>query len=169
MQFKTARLQEFINLSVELCGLSEFTLRGTGYAEAYYSTVISIVGQDTVDRLLNTFATLPANDQSARDKTLRTEILSDEEFGPIARNIIKLWYVSTWFELPRAWQDKFGPLANDRTFIPFTYAYAEGLLGPAVGAHPPGAKPPGYGSWAERPEILEFSGNDFLPVAGSQH
>jgi hypothetical protein len=74
----------------------------------------------------------------------------------------------TWFSGSHAinltgWGDKFGTLANDRTFIPFTYGYTEGLLGPAVGAHPQGAKPQGYDSWAEPPQILEFSGNDFLP------
>src|SRR5262249_56415818 len=89
-----------------------------------------------------------------KDKLLRSKILSDEEFGPIARNILKLWYVSTWFELPRSWREKFGPLVNDRTFIPFAYAYPEGLLWPVVGSHPAGAKAPGYASWTEAPKIL---------------
>ena len=32
-------------------------------------------------------------------------------------------------------------------------SYQEGLLWPAIGANPPGAKAPGYGSWAQPPRI----------------
>jgi hypothetical protein len=158
MAIDTAHLQKFLNLSVALCGFSEFTLRGTGYAERYFSTVEDIVGSDTLSRLLEAFHKLTADagaDAERKDKLLRSRILSHEELGPIARNILKLWYVSTWFELPRSWRDKFGPLVNDRTFIPDPYAYPEGLLWPAVGSHVQGAKAPGYGTWAEAPQILE--------------
>jgi hypothetical protein len=72
----------------------------------------------------------------------------------MSRNIIKLWYTATWFELPAAWKQKFGERPNDRTFIPYTYAYPESLLGPAVGAHPAGAKPTSHQSWMFPPEYL---------------
>ncbi len=147
-------LQQFINLSSELCGFSDFTLRGTGYATRYYSTVVDIVGQDVLDRMFNVYAKLPAHTSPIRDKALRAEILAHDEFGPIARNIMKLWYLSVWYELPRAWHEKYGMYNNDRTFIPFPYGYPEALLWPSVGAHVPGAKPTGYGSWAEPPQIL---------------
>lgn len=156
MPINTASLQEFLNLSVELCGFSEFTLRGTSYAEKYFSTVEEIVGSNRLSHLLKAFEQLMAEagaDAEKKDRLLRSRLLSHEEFGPIARNIVKLWYVSTWFELPRSWRDKFGPLVNDRTFIPDPYAYPEGLLWPAVGSHVQGAKAPGYGTWAEAPQI----------------
>jgi hypothetical protein len=35
-------------------------------------------------------------------------------------------------------------------------AYTEGLLWVAIGANPPGAKAPGYGSWARPPQIPAF-------------
>jgi hypothetical protein len=157
-----ALLDEFVDVSSELCGLSPFTLRGTGFAEGYYRTVVDIVGQDVMDRLLAGFAHLPVNDTAAREEALRVTILADAELGPVARNIIKLWYVSTWFELPAAWKETFGAFGSDRTYIPFTYAYPESLLFPAIGSHPAGAKPQGYGSWTEPPQILEFTGETRL-------
>jgi len=157
----SASKQGFVTLSSELCGFSELTLRGTGYADAYFAAVVDMVGNDLVEELLTTYGRLPA-DPEARDRTLRARILSDEKLGPIARNIVKLWYTSIWFELPDAWHKKFKTQREDRRFIPFTYAYREGLLAPAVGAHVQGAKPPGYGSWAERPVLLEFDGDPML-------
>jgi len=89
--------QAFIALSSELCGFSEVTLRGTGYAEAYFSTVLDIAGTAVVDELLTTYDRLPAGSPEARDSALRARILSDEKLGPIARNIVKLWYTSIWY------------------------------------------------------------------------
>jgi hypothetical protein len=142
--------ENFIQLSVRLCGISSFDLMGTGYARAYYETVESIVGPASLQRLLTMFASLPTNPQ-ASNQALSAEILSHDEFGPIARNIIKLWYTATWFKLPDDWHEKYGLYANDRDFLPYTYAYPESLLGPAVGAHPAGAKPTGHQSWTLPP------------------
>src|ERR1041385_7056743 len=96
-------LEGFLALSSELCGFSEFTLRGTGYADAYFATLNDMVGSELVNELLTAYGRLPANDPEKRDKEIRASILGDEKIGPIARNIIKLWYTSIWFELPPAW------------------------------------------------------------------
>lgn len=142
----------FIKLSADLCGIDEFTLRGTGCTDLYYSTIVGIVGQAVVDELLNAHAELPQPTESeARASALRSTILGDEKLGAVARNIIKLWYVSIWFELPREWRERFGVPPRDRTFIPAPYAYPEGLLWWSVGSHPAGAKATGYASWSEPP------------------
>lgn len=147
--------QRFITFSADLTGFAEFTLYGTGRAQEYFDTVQKVIGTELFKELLNVYRDVI--DQPAdKDSLLRTKILSSEKYGPIARNIIKLWYVSIWFELPADWREKFGPLVNDDTFVVSAYAYTEGLLGPAVGAHPQGAKPPGYGTWAYPPEIPKF-------------
>jgi hypothetical protein len=158
----TALLPEFINMSAELCGFSAYVHRGTGYSEAYYATTVGMVGQKTMEKLLEVYAALPVGDSKLRDEALRWRILSDLELGAVARNIIKLWYTGIWFELPQYWHDAYGTLQDDRRFIPFTYAYPEGLLGPSVGAHPQGAKAQGYASWSEPPEPLEFQGDPML-------
>jgi hypothetical protein len=152
--------ENFLLLSVQLCGISSFDLMGTSYARRYFETVESVVGRDLLHRLLDTFAALPTA-PAHRNEALRAAILNHAEFGPIARNIIKLWYTATWFQLPPTWRANFGDspgydFSKDQTRVPYTYAYAESLLGPAVGAHPAGAKPTGHQSWTLPPEYLSI-------------
>jgi hypothetical protein len=144
----TDPFEEFLLLSVQLCGISRFDLLGTGYAKPYFEKVKEIVGSDVLYRLLTTYADL------RDDREVRAAILNHPEFGPIARNIIKLWYAAAWFQLPFTWRQNFGERPLDRTFVPYPYAYPESLLGPAVGAHPAGAKPAGHQSWTLPPNYL---------------
>jgi hypothetical protein len=145
--------ENFLLLSVQLCGISGFDLVGTGYAKRYFETVEDIVGRDLLHRLLETFAALPIA-PTRRNAALQAAILNHPEFGPVARNIIKLWYTATWFQLPPTWRANFGARPKDETSVPYAYAYAESLLGPAIGAHPAGAKPTGHQSWTLPPEYL---------------
>ena len=84
---------------------------------------------------------------------LRRDIFGDSRLGPIARNVIKLWYVGIWYELPREWSDAYGQRERDTKFTVSPTAYTEGLLWPAMDANPPGAKAPGYASWTRPPRI----------------
>jgi hypothetical protein len=151
-QINQSELQDFLELSVVLTDFTEFQLRGTGQAELYYTTAVSIVGPAVFSELLAAFAKQERAPERL-ERGMRTEILSDEKLGPLARNIIKLWYIGTWYQLPGSWHERFGRAGEDRTFIPAPSAYVEGLLWSAIGAHPPGAKAPGYGTWTEAPVI----------------
>ncbi len=71
--------------------------------------------------------------------------------APIARNVIKLWYAGIWFELPPDWTDTYGALPTTARSPASPQAYPEALLWRAIGSNPPGAKAPGYGSWAFAP------------------
>lgn len=137
----------FLDLSVALTGFSRFDLYGTGQVFLYFDTIRDVIGEKMFGDLLQTFHDLESEDK------LRLEILGSEKFGPIARNIIKLWYVATWYKLPQEWRDVFGTKEKDKTFIPSPQAYPEGLLWPAIGTNPPGAKGPGYGSWSDPPSV----------------
>ena len=155
-QIDQIQLQQFLKLSAYLTDFAEFQLRGTGQAELYFSTAASIVGDGTMGELLETFCTVEGNalgDSAQLEKGVRGAILSDEKLGPLARNLIKLWYIGTWYQLPGSWRERFGVAAEDKTFIPSPSSYVEGLLWTAIGAHPPGAKAPGYGTWTEPPVI----------------
>ncbi len=149
----------FFDFSAALTGFSRFHLQGTGQASLYFETVRNIIGEDLFGELLQTFHRIDSEAKNSNDKSdkltdgLRTEIFGSERFGPIARNIIKLWYVATWYQLPQAWRDTFGTKEKDKTFIPSPQAYPEGLLWPAIGVNPPGAKAPGYGTWSEPPSV----------------
>ena len=150
------RLAKFLDFSAKLTAFRSFELQGTDQAEPYLSTVTDVVGQEILDELLETYvrAAGEAGDgDGALDRLIRRDILSDDKLGPIARNVIKLWYVGIWYELPSTWREAFGPRENDFTFMVSPVAYTEGLLWPTIGANPSGAKAPGYGSWAQPPRI----------------
>ncbi len=149
------RLADFLDLSSVLTGFSVFELHGTAQAEPYLSTLDTVVGPETVDELISAFTGVrdEAGEDEALEHGLRRAILSDEKLGPITRNLIKLWYVGTWHELPQDWRDVYGTKPEDRTHVVSPTAYTEGLLWPAVGANPSGAKPHGYGIWATPPRI----------------
>ena len=147
--------QRFLDFSSKVTAFSVFDLYGTGLAECYLSTVVRVLGQETLAELLDAY------DRTAGDAgTLRTEIFSDEKFGPVARNIIKLWYAGIWYELPSEWTESFGARENDGTFTASSQAYPEALLWRAIGANPPGAKAPGYGSWASPPAFPPIPGEE---------
>lgn len=150
--------QDFLSLSSVVTGFTAFQLQGTGQAESYFSTLIDILGEPTVVALLRTFRQVQqeaGEDAAALDRLLRAAIFSDEKLGPIARNLIKLWYVGTWYQLPAVWRGVFGELEKDTTVVVSPAAYTEGLLWPVIGANPAGAKGPGYGTWGAPPRIPE--------------
>ena len=148
------RLERFLNLSSDVTGFSHFDLVGTGQAHSFLGAVTGVLGDSLVDELLDAYVSLGEHDGvEERQAALRREIFSDEKFGPIARNLITLWYVGMWTELPAEWIDAYGARENDRTLMVSSAAYTEALLWPAIGANPPGAKGPGYGSWALPPKL----------------
>jgi hypothetical protein len=152
----TERAEAFLALSAALTGFPPYELRGTGQAESYLSTLDRLVGTHIVDEALAAFTGVARDtgtDAAALARGLRRQVFSDEKLGPVARRLVKLWYVGTWYELPHDWQESFGENDLDRTFVVSAGSYTEGLLWPAIGANPPGAKPPGYGTWADPPRI----------------
>ena len=146
-------LQDFLALSSALTGFSVFRLKGTGQAPRYLSTATRSSANRPFARCFPPFAVAAGDDQDALERGIRREILSDGKLGPVARNLIKLWYVGTWYALPVEWREAFATTDRDRTFVVSADAYTEGLLWPAVGANPSGAKPFGYGMWAMAPRI----------------
>jgi hypothetical protein len=156
------RLARFLNLSAELTAFSVFQLRGTGQAEAYLGAVERAIGVPMLTELLDAHAAIPSvndSDEGAIERRLqqvRQQIFGQEKLGAIARNIIKLWYIGTWYALPADWNDRYGSLAQNSDFVVSPSSYVEGLLWPAIGAHPEGAKAQGFGSWAQPPNIPTF-------------
>ena len=150
------QLQSFVAFSAAVTGFTQFDLRGTGQAEEYRSTVAEVAGDDVLTELLETWARVCDESQGDTGLTrdlLRRSIFSDLKLGPVARSVIKLWYVGIWYALPPEWIDSFGAREKDYTFTVSASAYTEGMLWPAIDGNPPGAKGPGYGSWTGPPRI----------------
>jgi hypothetical protein len=157
MHIDQQKFKDFLNLSVSLTGFSTFHLQGTGQASLYFSTMVDIVGEAMFFELLQTFRGIEAKangDEALVAETLRRDLLSSDKFGPLSRNLIKLWYVGTWYQLPSAWRDTFGAYENDTTFVVSPVAFTEGLLWPTLGVNPPAAKAQGFGTWGEKPSVL---------------
>jgi hypothetical protein len=148
-----ALLQRFLDFSAEVTAFSTLDLYGTGQAEPYLSAVVQVVGEQALAELLDAYERVPQADPQSRQTLLYQDVFSSEKLGPIARNIIKLWYAGVWYKLPQEWTESFGAREADVTFVVSPAAYAEGLLWRTIGANPPGAKAPGYGSWAAPPRI----------------
>ncbi|MDJ0738046.1 MAG: hypothetical protein QNJ47_28995 [Nostocaceae cyanobacterium] len=139
-------------------GFDQFHLQGTGQASLYFDTIRSIIGSNIFGEFLQIVHQLDERANSENNPSIliegvNLEILVSGKLGPIARNIIKLWYTATWYQLPDVWRDKFGARQNDTTFIVSPYAYPEGLLWVAIGVNPPAAKAPGYESWSYPPSV----------------
>lgn len=155
------RLGRFLEFSATATAFDVFALQGTGQAEPYLATVEGVTGPDLLDQLCATHERLREQAQGDRDAlrgTLRREIFADEKLGPLARNIIKLWYSGIWYQMPAVWRERFANSERDYTHMVSAASYTEGLLWPAIGANPNGAKAPGYGSWARPPRIPSVDG-----------
>jgi hypothetical protein len=145
--------EDFYALSVVLTGYSAFELHGTGVGDEYFNTVKHVVGDDMLTELLTTYRQVEekaAGDESKLEQLMRSEILSSTKLGPIARNIIQMWYVGNWYELPDAWYAAYHTTGNVRhTHVISAQAYQEGLVWKAMETKPMGAKWPGFGTWGE--------------------
>lgn len=151
-------LVEFVTLSAILTGFEQVELWGTGMAKDYFQTVTGVVGGDVAGQLLAVGAAIQERwrgDPGELDAAVRAEILASPKLGPVARNVIQLWYLGSWIQLPQAWRSEFGTSPADTTRVVSAAAYQQSLVYDAMAAHPPGAKQPGFGSWAVAPESIE--------------
>lgn len=140
------RLDDFIALSVALTGFGRLQLLGTGVGPEYLRVLDSIVPDGIVSALLREGASLPPGDDAATAR-----LLDDAVLGPVARNIIVMWYSGTWNALPERWREANGRAAGDVSRVISAAAYLAGLQWAAAGAHPAGASPGGFGSWSSPP------------------
>jgi hypothetical protein len=159
----TDTFEEFLLLSVDLTAFERTDLLGTGLAQDYLDKVRAACGDGVVAALLGAYRAARADaagdagsyDRARLDRALRHRVFSDDRLGPVARAVIKLWYAGMWYALPPEWTDCYGAQAAAETSTVTAASYQEGLLWRAIAANPPGAKAPGYGSWAQPPRIDE--------------
>ncbi len=154
-------IEQFVALSVILTGFDEAELHGTGMLPTYYGLIPSTIGEELFGRLLTRWSDIQVRgggDPPFLEQLVKTELLEDATLGPIARNLAALWYLGMWNQLPAEWRDANGAWAGDQTYIISPRAYSAGLVWKAIHSHPPGAKQPGFGSWALKPDAVEEEG-----------
>lgn len=148
------RLNVFVRLSAILTGFREVELWGTAMAEPYLRQVRLVGGEARVAKLLDAAGKVLDGSRRGRpavEHDIQATILAHDEFGPVARNVIKLWYTGVWNQLPQTWWERYGAGERDTEHVISAAAYHEGLVWTAMGAHPRGAKPQGFGAWALPP------------------
>ena len=157
-------VERFLALSAALTGYDTTALRATGMLETYWDTVTRVVGGRLTGELLSAWDEVLAASGGLPERIhegLERRVLDDDDLGPVARNVVVLWYVGQWTQMPRAWRDRHGASAEDGTRVVSPAAYREGLVWDAIAAHPMGAKQQGFGAWALPPR-----GVDTLPPEG---
>ena len=132
---------QFLRLSAVLTGYDETSLLGTGMVQAYYDELGQIIGARELGSLL-------AAADRADEHHFAKAILGSDRYGPVARNLLTMWYLGSWSQLPRAWREAYGATSYDTDHVVSAAAYREGLVWPAAGTHPMSAKQQGFASWA---------------------
>ncbi len=147
-------LDDFVSLSAALTGFSVAQLQGTGMAPTYLDELVAIVG-DRLTIALTRAGSLALRWPDAVEDQLRLRIMEDPDLGPLARNLTVLWYTGSWNQLPADWRERNGASSLDSDRLLSAQSWTEGLMWPAIGAHPTGAKPPGFASWTRPPSLEE--------------
>ena len=142
-----SRAALFLQLSSDLTGFDRFELAGTDMAETYLATLDLILPPGLLDRIM-----ADRYDPDAIPRGLHS-LFDDPEAGPVARNIILLWYRGTWTALPEAWRTAYGASPLDIDHLVSGAAYRAGLQWAAAGGHPAGADAQGYAAWAAPPAV----------------
>lgn len=155
---KQAQFEEFLALSAVITGYNRVDLLGTGLAWDYFTTMTDIIGEEICLGLwLETQRILAESEEESKiELAIRHHLLSSEKFGPVVRNLIKLWYLGQWDEMPSNWREVFGQSPRDINFIISAGSYKSGLIWDAIGAHPMGARQTGFGSWSHPPSPPDF-------------
>jgi hypothetical protein len=153
-------VRRFVALSAALTGYDDAELWGTGMVNAYLDHVWRAVGPRVLGDLLSAWANVVelSRGEPPAEALIAELILDSHTLGPVARNVVVLWYLGERTQLPADWRDAHGADAVDMSGIVSPEAYAQGLVWEAIGTHPQGAKMPGYGSWALPPKQLRGDG-----------
>jgi hypothetical protein len=134
------RSEQLLQLSSRLTGFSTFLLRSTGMLDAYLEALDARLPAGLLDELL-------ASDDD--DATM-----DNPKLGPVARNVILMWYCGAWMLLPDEWSAAYGTKDKNLGGVISAAAYQAGLQWVVAGAHPAGAQQQGFGAWSRKPEAL---------------
>jgi hypothetical protein len=146
-------LAAFVGLSALLTGYRPDDLAPPampdGVAEEHFRTVREGAGVDVVDRLLSAYLAIVAasgGERAREEQGVSDRILADPVLSPVARRIVRLWYLAAWY-------DDEPPTGAGR--IVSAAAYTKSLAWRAIGAHPMGYSELPYGHWAVPPPADE--------------
>ena len=149
-------IDAFLAMSVALTGVTRIELVQKALAESYLDQVIRAVGEQITAELLDRARLIlqrGVENQEQLRSDLRLKLLGDQKLGPVARGVIKVWYLGQWEALPEWWRKQYAPQQPEspQVEVVSANAYKLGLAWDLAGAHPQAAHQPGFGSWALPP------------------
>jgi hypothetical protein len=168
MSGETTRPQTFAAMSAVLTGFQASiispTLDPINLNGLYLQTADTNAGQTLVDQLLAQFQSLQGQPKQVIANTLlATANPNPPQLAWLARSIVKLWYLGSWF--PAAPPPPGGPPANGG--VVSSDAYIGGLAWKAAQAHPMGYSQFSFGYWTSAPPSLAQFGVDIPSDGGS--
>ena len=147
----------FVAVSSEVTGITVLELEATGLIDAHAGLFLTILdASNNADQFINAIETLAASPNPAK---AIPGAMKDAFFGPLLSNLVSLWYLGEWLQLPAGWYVRGAQPLIDTSTIPSPLAYAQAFAWRDAGAHPPGSRPTGYGGWALTPVVLNTQGN----------
>lgn len=136
-----------LEISTFLTGFEKADLLGTGMLTPYYKyTVKQYVDADDTNTLQSFLIESKkivedfAPDEEAVISAVKSRFLPYSKFNTLVTQIVTMWYTGEWN----------GTIISIDGYTQ-GQAYVQGLIWNAAETHPPGAKQPGYGSWAKEP------------------
>jgi hypothetical protein len=153
----SARRALFLAFSAELTGYSETDLEGTGNVDSFHALFEAETGPTALGFFYDAAAkALRHPSGPARADVMRVDIVATPRLWAMCTGLITLWYQGFWPALPATWYNALGTPTPEgwtptQKIVPSAAAYTEQLAFRAAGAHPPGAHPTGFGSWAIDP------------------
>ena len=135
----------FLAISARLTGFEVVDLEGTGMTQTYFDTLAKSTAPEVLGLFFEEAASILAlPDDDAINAAIRSKLMPDSSYDTTAKAIILMWYTGEWYTSIAQ------PASIGSTQIDGA-SYVQGLMWNVAEAHPPGAKQPGYGSWAEPP------------------
>lgn len=137
MESKEKQKEIFLKISAFLTGFETVDLQGTGQVDTYFALVEEYANSDNLKFFLEEARSILEKGEVNRatiNEAIKENLMPSSSYQGLAKNIITLWYTGNW---------------NNDVVSPETYK--QGLIWGIANAHPPGAKQPGFGSWANKP------------------
>lgn len=151
-------LQDFIDLSAELTGLSAKLLAPAvdpiNLPPVFFDTAQQGMGTEAFSKLLNLYVPIKGQPH----KQIASAILgsSDPQIAKGARSIMKLWLLGSWYQP----YDQ-GTAHTGDIRVVSDQAYKESWAWKIAQSHPMGYSEYHFGYWAEQPPTLkQFTGVD---------
>lgn len=159
-----SRKSTFVDMSAALTGFARSALSPTldpiGLAQQYLAVADRHASVDEVNRLLAAYLEIQAKPpQQVADVLLEVDAAKPSHTASLARSIVKLWYLGSWYA------------AGSSAFagqVVSANAYIAGLAWKAAQAHPMGYSEFSFGYWSSAPPTLGDFGAEVTGPKGSK-